>query len=100
MQQILSFVKDELSKENFSATDMRTRFLQSDNLLQEAIKKFDYDYLDPTSENSKLFDQAIEIGVNNNNQSALRIKQAITDIKTIAKDELLPQNTQSQALAA
>lgn len=100
MQQILSFVKDELSKENFSATDMRTRFLQSDNLLQEAIKKFDYDYLDPTSENSKLFDQAIEIGVNNNNQSALRIKQAITDIKTIAKDELLPQNTQSQALSA
>lgn len=100
MQQILSFVKDELSKENFSATDMRTRFLQSDNLLQEAIKKFDYDYLDPTSENSKLFDQAIEIGVNNNNQSALRIKQAITDIKTIAKDERLPQNTQSQALAA
>lgn len=100
MQQILSFVKDELSKENFSATDMRTRFLQSDNLLQEAIKKFDYDYLDPTSENSKLFDQAIEIGVNNNNQSALRIKQALTDIKTIAKDELLPQNTQSQALAA
>lgn len=100
MQQILSFVKDELSKENFSATDMRTRFLQSDNLLQEAIKKFDYDYLDPTSENSKLFDQAIEIGVNNNNQSALRIKQALTDIKTIAKDELLPQNTQSQALVA
>lgn len=100
MQQILSFVKDELSKENFSATDMRTRFLQSDNLLQEAIKKFDYDYLDPTSENSKLFDQAIEIGVNNNNQSALRIKQALTDIKTIAKDEVLPQNTQTQTLVA
>lgn len=87
MQQILSFVKDELSKDKFSVNEMKTKLLANDNLLETAIKNFDYDYLDPTSENSKLFEQAIEIGAKNNNLSALRIKQAITDIKIKGREE-------------
>ena len=87
MQQILSFVKDELSKDKFSVNEMKTKLLANDNLLETAIKNFDYDYLDPTSENSKLFEQAIEIGASNNNLSALRIKQAITDIKIKGREE-------------
>ena len=85
MQQVLSFVKEELSKDVFSANDMKEKLLNNDNLLGIAVKNFDYDYLDPTSENSKLFEQAIEIGINNNNPSAVRIRQALTDIKSIAK---------------
>ncbi len=88
MQQILSFVKDELSKDKFSVNEMKTKLLANDNLLETAIKNFDYDYLDPTSENSKLFEQAIEIGAKNNNLSALRIKQAITDIKIKGREEI------------
>ena len=88
MQQILSFVKDELSKDKFSVNEMKTKLLANDNLLETAIKNFDYEYLDPTSENSKLFEQAIEIGAKNNNLSALRIKQAITDIKIKGREEI------------
>lgn len=87
MQQVLSFVKEELSKDVFSANDMKEKLLNNDNLLGIAVKNFDYDYLDPTSENSKLFEQAIEIGAKNNNLSALRIKQAITDIKIKGREE-------------
>lgn len=87
MQQILLFVKDELSKEIFSAMDMKNKLLNNDNLLELAVKNFDYDYLDPTSENSKLFEQAIEIGVNNNNSSAKRIKEAISAVKALGKGE-------------
>ena len=100
MQQVLSFVKDELSKDNFSANDMKSKLLASDNLLAIAIKNFDYTYLDPISENSKLFDQAIEIGLNNNNSSAIRIKQALTDIKTVANSEFAPVQSVRQTLAA
>ena len=48
MQQILSFVKDELSKDKFSVNEMKTKLLANDNLLETAIKNFDYDYLDPS----------------------------------------------------
>lgn len=94
MQQILSFVKDELSKNKFSVNEMKTKLLANDNLLETAIKNFDYDYLDPTSENSKLFEQAIEIGAKNNNLSALRIKQAITDIKIKGREEITKVSNQ------
>lgn len=94
MQQILSFVKDELSKDKFSVNEMKTKLLANDNLLETAIKNFDYDYLDPTSENSKLFEQAIEIGAKNNNLSALRIKQAITDIKIKGREEITKVSNQ------
>lgn len=94
MQQILSFVKDELSKDKFSVNEMKTKLLANDNLLETAIKNFDYDYLDPTSENSKLFEQAIEIGAKNNNLSALRIKQAITDIKIEGREEITKVSNQ------
>lgn len=97
MQQVLSFVKEELSKDVFSANDMKEKLLNNDNLLAAAVKNFDYDYLDPTSENSKLFEQAIEIGINNNNPSAVRIRQALTDIKTIAKAPLENVVQQGQA---
>ncbi len=100
MQQVLSFVKDELSKDVFSANDMKMKLLSNDNLLSIAVKNFDYDYLDPTSENSKLFEQAIEIGVKNNNSSAVRIRQALTDIKSIAKAPLENVVQQGQSLAA
>lgn len=94
MQQILSFVRDELSKDKFSVNEMKTKLLANDNLLETAIKNFDYDYLDPTSENSKLFEQAIEIGAKNNNLSALRIKQAITDIKIKGREEITKVSNQ------
>ena len=94
MQQILSFVKDELSKDKFSVNEMKTKLLANGNLLETAIKNFDYDYLDPTSENSKLFEQAIEIGAKNNNLSALRIKQAITDIKIKGREEITKVSNQ------
>lgn len=94
MQQVLSFVKDELSKDKFSVNEMKTKLLANDNLLETAIKNFDYDYLDPTSENSKLFEQAIEIGAKNNNLSALRIKQAITDIKIKGREEITKVSNQ------
>ncbi len=100
MQQILSFVKDELSKEKFSAKEMSEGLLNNDNILNLAIKNFDYDYLDPTSENSKLFEQAIEIGVNNNNSSALRIKQALMEVKDFAKQDTMKNVSQPQKLAA
>lgn len=100
MQQVLSFVKEELSKDVFSANDMKEKLLNNDNLLGTAVKNFDYDYLDPTSENSKLFEQAIEIGINNNNPSAVRIRQALTDIKTIAKAPLENVVQQRQAFVA
>ncbi len=100
MQQVLSFVKEELSKDVFSANDMKEKLLNNDNLLGTAVKNFDYDYLDPTSENSKLFEQAIEIGINNNNPSAVRIRQALTDIKTIAKAPLENVAQQRQAFVA
>lgn len=101
MQQVLSFVKDELSKETFSAREMKEKLLNNDNLLAIVVKNFDYDYLDPTSENSKLFEQAIEIGLNNNNSSAIRIKQALTDIKSLAKEPLEKQVQQPvQSLVA
>lgn len=100
MQQVLSFVKEELSKDVFSANDMKEKLLNNDNLLGIAVKNFDYDYLDPTSENSKLFEQAIEIGINNNNPSAIRIRQALTDIKSIAKAPLENVVQQGQSLAA
>ncbi len=100
MQQILLFVKEELSKETFSATEMREKLLNNDNLLNTSIKNFDYEYLDPTSENTVLFDQAIETGVNNNNPSAIRIKQALTDIKTLAKSPLETIKQTNQTLAA
>ena len=100
MQQVLSFVKDELSKDVFSANDMKVKLLSNDNLLSIAVKNFDYDYLDPTSENSKLFEQAIEIGVKNNNSSAVRIRQALIDIKAIAKAPLENVVQQGQSLAA
>ena len=94
MQQVLSFVKEELSKDVFSANDMKEKLLNNDNLLGIAVKNFDYDYLDPTSENSKLFEQAIEIGAKNNNLSALRIKQAITDIKIKGREEITKVSNQ------
>lgn len=100
MQQVLSFVKEELSKDVFSANDMKEKLLNNDNLLGTVVKNFDYDYLDPTSENSKLFEQAIEIGINNNNPSAVRIRQALTDIKTIAKAPLENVVQQGQAFVA
>lgn len=100
MQQILLFVKEELSKETFSATEMREKLLNNDNLLNTSIKNFDYEYLDPTSENTVLFDQAIETGINNNNPSAIRIKQALTDIKTLAKSPLETIKQTNQTLAA
>ena len=100
MQQVLSFVKEELSKDVFSANDMKEKLLNNDNLLGIAVKNFDYDYLDPTSENSKLFEQAIEIGINNNNPSAVRIRQALTDIKSIAKVPLENVAQQGQTLVA
>ena len=100
MQQILLFVKEELSKETFSATEMREKLLNNDNLLNTSIKNFDYEYLDPTSENTVLFDQAIETGINNNNPSAIRIKQALTDIKTLAKTPLETIKQTNQTLAA
>ena len=100
MQQVLSFVKEELSKDVFSANDMKEKLLNNDNLLGIAVKNFDYDYLDPTSENSKLFEQAIEIGVNNNNPSAVRIRQALTDIKSIAKVPLENVAQQGQTFVA
>lgn len=100
MQQVLSFVKDELSKDVFSANDMKVKLLSNDNLLSIAVKNFDYDYLDPISENSKLFEQAIEIGVKNNNSSAVRIRQALIDIKSIAKAPLESVVQQGQSLAA
>ena len=99
MQQILLFVKEELSKETFSATEMREKLLNNDNLLNTSIKNFDYEYLDPTSENTVLFDQAIETGINNNNPSAIRIKQALTDIKTLAKSPLETIKQTNQTLA-
>ena len=100
MQQVLSFVKEELSKDVFSANDMKEKLLNNDNLLGIAVKNFDYDYLDPTSENSKLFEQAIEIGINNNNPSAVRIRQALTDIKSIAKTPLENVAQQGQTFVA
>ena len=100
MQQILLFVKEELSKETFSATEMREKLLNNDNLLNTSIKNFDYEYLDPTSENTVLFDQAIETGISNNNPSAIRIKQALTDIKTLAKSPLETIKQTNQTLAA
>ena len=100
MQQVLSFVKEELSKDVFSANDMKEKLLNNDNLLGTAVKNFDYDYLDPTSENSKLFEQAIEIGINNNNPSAIRIRQALTDIKSIAKVPLENVAQQGQTFVA
>ena len=100
MQQILLFVKEELSKETFSATEMREKLLNNDNLLNTSIKNFDYEYLDPTSENTVLFDQAIETGINNNNPSAIRIKQALTDIKTLAKTPLETIKQTNQTLSA
>ncbi len=100
MQQVLTFVRDELSKGIFSASEMRTNLLNNDKLLETAINNFDYDYLDPTSENSKLFDQAIEIGINNNNSSAIRIKQALLDIKSIAKSPIEAISQHGQSLAA
>ena len=100
MQQILLFVKEELSKETFSATEMREKLLNNDNLLNTSIKNFDYEYLDPTSENTVLFDQAIETGINNNNPSAIRIKQALTDIKTLAKSPLETIKQTNQTLSA
>lgn len=100
MQQVLSFVKEELSKDVFSANDMKEKLLNNDNLLGIAVKNFDYDYLDPTSENSKLFEQAIEIGINNNNPSAVRIRQALTDIKSIAKVPLENVTQQGQTFVA
>lgn len=100
MQQVLSFVKEELSKDVFSANDMKEKLLNNDNLLGIAVKNFDYDYLDPTSENSKLFEQAIEIGINNNNSSAVRIRQALTDIKSIAKVPLENVVQQGQTFVA
>lgn len=100
MQQVLSFVKEELSKDVFSANDMKEKLLNNDNLLGIAVKNFDYDYLDPTSENSKLFEQAIEIGINNNNPSAVRIRQALTDIKSIAKVPLENVAQQGQTFVA
>ena len=99
-QQVLSFVKEELSKDVFSANDMKEKLLNNDNLLGIAVKNFDYDYLDPTSENSKLFEQAIEIGINNNNPSAVRIRQALTDIKSIAKVPLENVAQQGQTFVA
>ena len=45
MQQVLSFVKEELSKDVFSANDMKEKLLNNDNLLGIAVKNFDYDYL-------------------------------------------------------
>ena len=100
MQQIILFVKDELSKEVFSADEMKDKLLNNDNILSLAIKNFDYDYLDPISENSKLFDQAIEIGVNNNNLSAIKIKQALVNIKSLAKENATKLGTQSVKIAA
>ena len=100
MQQGLTFVKEELSKDVFSANDMKEKLLNNDNLLGIAVKNFDYDYLDPTSENSKLFEQAIEIGINNNNPSAVRIRQALTDIKSIAKVPLENVAQQGQTFVA
>ena len=100
MQQVLSFVKEELSKDVFSANDMKEKLLNNDNLLGIAVKNFDYDYLDPTSENSKLLEQAIEIGINNNNPSAVRIRQALTDIKSIAKVPLENVAQQGQTFVA
>ncbi len=100
MQQILSFVKDELSKNVFSAEDMKNDLLSNDNLLQSVIKNFDYDYLDPTSENSKLYEQSIETGVNNNNSSAIRIKQAVADVKALAKSDVLLPTAEIQNKAA
>ena len=100
MQQVLSFVKEELSKDVFSANDMKEKLLNNNNLLGIAVKNFDYDYLDPTSENSKLFEQAIEIGINNNNPSAVRIRQALTDIKSIAKVPLENVAQQGQTFVA
>ena len=100
MQQVLSFVKEELSKDVFSANDMKEKLLNNDNLLGIAVKNFDYDYLDPTSENSKLFEQAIEIGINNNNPSAVRIRQALADIKSIAKVPLENVAQQGQTFVA
>ena len=92
--------KEELSKDVFSANDMKEKLLNNDNLLGIAVKNFDYDYLDPTSENSKLFEQAIEIGINNNNPSAVRIRQALTDIKSIAKVPLENVAQQGQTFVA
>ena len=100
MQQVLSFVKEELSKDVFSANDMKEKLLNNDNLLGIAVKNFDYDYLDPTSENPKLFEQAIEIRINNNNPSAGRIRQALTDIKSIAKVPLENVAQQGQTFVA
>ena len=93
-------MKEELSKDVFSANDMKEKLLNNDNLLGIAVKNFDYDYLDPTSENSKLFEQAIEIGINNNNSSAVRIRQALTDIKSIAKVPLENVVQQGQTFVA
>lgn len=100
MQQVLSFVKDELSSVSFSIDDMKEKLLSNDSLLESSIKNFDYSYLDPTSENSKLFEQAIEIGLNNNNSSAIRIKDALTNIKNVANSEFVPVQPKGQSLAA
>ena len=100
MQQVLSFVKDELSSVSFSIDDMKEKLLSNDSLLESSIKNFDYSYLDPTSENSKLFEQAIEIGLNNNNSSAIRIKNALTNIKNVANSEFVPVQPKGQSLAA
>ena len=100
MQQVLYFVKDELSSVSFSIDDMKEKLLSNDSLLESSIKNFDYSYLDPTSENSKLFEQAIEIGLNNNNSSAIRIKDALTNIKNVANSEFVPVQPKGQSLAA
>ncbi len=81
MLPVLNFVQKELSNPTFNADNMEKTLLQDDNLLQLAITNFDYNYLDSSSEESVLLEQALEKGKNNNNQSALRISDAISKIR-------------------
>ena len=81
MQPIFSFIQRELSKEEFDVEKSRELLLNDDNLLNTAVSNFDYDYLDPLSEESKMLDQALDFGKANNNPSAIKIDQALQKIK-------------------
>ncbi len=93
MASILTFTKKELENPEFSPNDMARELLNNDELLKQGIENYDYDYIDPLSESSKLLAEKLEEGVVKNNPSAIKIKDALIKIKNFSKDETVDITT-------
>lgn len=80
MAPVFQIIQETIAKTDFSKQQLMQAFLTKEEALKAAISNFDYQFLDPLSEENKLLQNALKIGKERQNMSAIKIENALAKV--------------------